>query len=60
MDINDIRSLVMVLSLAAFLAIVRWAYSRQRAEDFAAAAALALLDEPELQPMRGDSTGASK
>jgi cytochrome c oxidase cbb3-type subunit IV len=46
MDMNDIRSIVTVVSLAVFLGIVRWAWSRSNASRFEAAANLPFADEP--------------
>ena len=40
MDINDLRVIVTVLVLVAFLGIVFWAYSRKRKRDFDEAARL--------------------
>lgn len=40
MDINDLRVIVLVLVLVAFLGIVFWAYSRKRKRDFDEAARL--------------------
>ena len=46
MDLNDLRSLWTVVSFAAFLGIVWWAYSGKRKARFDEAARLALDDEP--------------
>jgi cytochrome c oxidase cbb3-type subunit IV len=40
MDLNDIRSLVTLLSFVLFLALVRWAWSARRRGGFDAAARL--------------------
>jgi cytochrome c oxidase cbb3-type subunit 4 len=40
MDVNDWRSLVTLLGLVSFLAIVAWAWSAKRRRDFDAAARL--------------------
>jgi cbb3-type cytochrome oxidase subunit 3 len=40
MDINDIRSAVMLLGLVSFLALVRWAWGAARRGAFDAAARL--------------------
>lgn len=40
MDINDLRVVVMVLALIAFIGICLWAYSRRRKRDFEEAAKL--------------------
>jgi len=45
MDINDLRTLWTVVSFAAFLGIVFWAYSGKRKAGFDEAARLALDDE---------------
>jgi cytochrome c oxidase cbb3-type subunit 4 len=47
MDINLLRSLVTVASLAAFLAIVWWAYGPSRKERFERDALLPFLDREE-------------
>ena len=46
MEIEDLRAVMTVLSFAAFLAIVAWAYGRGRAARFAEAARLPFDDEP--------------
>jgi cytochrome c oxidase cbb3-type subunit IV len=46
MDINTIRTVITVLALVTFLAIVAWAWSSRRHADFDAAARL-VLDEEE-------------
>jgi cytochrome c oxidase cbb3-type subunit 4 len=50
MDIEDLRAAMTVVSFAAFLAIVAWAYGRGRSERFSAAARLPFDDEPGDQP----------
>ena len=45
MDINDLRSIITVLALVCFLAIVAWAYSKHAKSGFDEAARLALSDE---------------
>ena len=45
MDVNDLRSLFTVLSFAAFIAIVAWAWSGKRRQDFDQAARMALEDD---------------
>jgi cytochrome c oxidase cbb3-type subunit 4 len=45
MDLNDVRTLWTVLSFAAFLAIVFWAYSGKRKARFEEAARLVLDDD---------------
>jgi cytochrome c oxidase cbb3-type subunit IV len=44
MDINLMRAAVTLLSFAAFIAIVVWAWSRQRRQAFDEAAQLPFLD----------------
>jgi len=46
MDINELRSLLTVAGLVCFLAIVFWAFSKKRQQDFSEAAALP-FNEPE-------------
>lgn len=50
MDLNDLRTLWTVLSFAAFLGIVFWAYSGKRKARFDEAARLALDDDAEHVP----------
>jgi len=45
MDVNDLRSMVTVLSLVAFLGIVWWAWSRHNQARFDEAAQLPFRDE---------------
>jgi cytochrome c oxidase cbb3-type subunit IV len=45
MDVNDLRSIVTVLSLLAFAGIVAWAYSRANRARFDEAAQLPFADE---------------
>ena len=45
-DINDIRSAVIVTGLVLFLALVRWAWARRRRSEFEAAAMLPFEGEP--------------
>jgi cytochrome c oxidase cbb3-type subunit 4 len=40
MDINNLRSLVTVISLVTFIGIVWWSWSKRRSADFAEAANL--------------------
>jgi len=56
MDINTIRSLVTVMSFAAFLGIVFWAWSAKRKSAFDEAARLP-FDEDD-GPARQPDTGA--
>lgn len=45
MDINDLRSVVTVLSFATFIGIVWWAYSRRSKQRFEEAARLPFADD---------------
>jgi cytochrome c oxidase cbb3-type subunit 4 len=45
MDLNDLRSIVTVVSLLTFLGIVAWAWSRRNRERFDEAANLPFEDE---------------
>ena len=45
MDINDLRSIVTVVSLFPFLGIVVWAWSRRNQASFQEAAQLPFQDE---------------
>ena len=56
MDINDIRSLVTVVSFVAFLGIVAWAYSAKRKARFEEAARSVLLEE-DAEPVAGNAQG---
>jgi len=47
MDVNLMRAAVTVLSLAAFVGIVVWAWSARRQEQFNEAARLPLADDRE-------------
>jgi cytochrome c oxidase cbb3-type subunit 4 len=53
MDINDLRSAITVLSLAAFLGIVVWAWSRRRQQAFDEAAMLPFKEEAESRNTEG-------
>ena len=57
MDVNDLRAVVTVLSMVAFLGIVRWAYSSRRGFDEAAMLPFADADEPAQNPVQ---TGAQQ
>ena len=46
MDIEDLRAVMTVVSFAAFLAIVAWAYGRGVKDRFSEAARLPFDDEP--------------
>jgi cytochrome c oxidase cbb3-type subunit 4 len=45
MDVNDLRSVVTVASLALFLGITAWAWQRSRKGEFEEAARLPFADE---------------
>ncbi|MDP3254190.1 MAG: cbb3-type cytochrome c oxidase subunit 3 [Hydrogenophaga sp.] len=45
MDINDLRSIVTVVSLLTFLGIVAWAWSRSNRDRFDEAARIPFEDE---------------
>jgi cytochrome c oxidase cbb3-type subunit IV len=45
MNVNDLRSLVTVLSLASFIGIVAWVFAPRRKAHFDEFAALALSDD---------------
>ncbi|MBA4211558.1 MAG: CcoQ/FixQ family Cbb3-type cytochrome c oxidase assembly chaperone [Polaromonas sp.] len=45
MDINDLRSIVTVISMFTFLGIVAWAWSRRNKDRFEEAAQLPFQDE---------------
>lgn len=55
-DINDIRSVLTLVSLAAFLGIVVWAYSGRRKPGFEDAAR-SVLDENDEQEMLAQVRG---
>lgn len=59
MDINDIRSLITVVSLVAFLGIVGWAYGSKRKDRFEQAAQ-SVLDERDDECVVGDARGERK
>lgn len=45
MDVNDLRSIVTVVSLVVFLGIVAWAWSKRNKDSFDEAAQLPFKDE---------------
>ncbi len=53
MDLNTLRVVVTLLSLAAFAGIVAWAWLKRNQAAFAQAARLALDDETPLLPVAG-------
>lgn len=59
MDINDVRSLVTVVSLVAFLGVVAWAYGSKRKARFEQAAR-SVLDEKDAEPGVGEAQGEGK
>lgn len=50
MDVNLLRIVVTVISLATFIGIVRWAWSRANGAAFSEAAGLALVDDEGTAP----------
>ena len=54
MDINDLRSLVTVLSVISFVGIVWWAFSSRRESVYEEAALLPLEDDPPAPVAGGD------
>jgi len=48
MDINDLRSIITVLSMLAFLGICWWAYSRGSQKNFEEAANLPFTEDDDL------------
>jgi len=52
MDINDLRSLFTVLTFLTFVAIVCWAWSGRRREEFDEASRMALEDDAPLSDNR--------
>ncbi len=50
MDINDLRSIVTVVSLLTFLGIVAWAWSRGNRASFDEAARLPFADDRAEEP----------
>lgn len=57
MDLNDLRSVVTVISLFAFLGIVAWAWSRKNRSAFDEAAQLPFAEE---QGAQGASRGGNQ
>lgn len=53
MDVNDLRSIITVMSFLLFVGIVCWAWSGRRKADFDAAARLPLDDDQPLPPGTG-------
>ena len=50
MDINDLRSMITVVSLVTFVGIVGWAYSGKRKAAFEEAALLPFSDDEPVDP----------
>jgi cytochrome c oxidase cbb3-type subunit 4 len=50
MDVNDLRSIVTVVSLVLFLALVAWTWSRRRREAFDEAAQLPFAGDAPATP----------
>jgi cytochrome c oxidase cbb3-type subunit 4 len=50
MDMGSLRGLVTLVLMLLFVALVMWAYSRRRSDDFAAASQLPLVDDNERAP----------
>ncbi len=59
MDINDIRSLITVISFVAFIGIVVWAYGSKRKSGFEAAAR-SVLDERDGDRIQGNARGEGR
>jgi cytochrome c oxidase cbb3-type subunit IV len=56
MDLNDLRSIVTLVSLLAFLGIVAWAWSRKNRKGFDEAAQLPFADASNNAPAaRGET-----
>ena len=49
MDVNDLRTVVTVLSFVAFIGITAWALSRKNGARFAEAAQLPFVDDAQAQ-----------
>jgi len=61
MDLNDLRSLVTVLSFAMFVAILCWAFSGKRKQAFDAAALLPFADDEAVDAAyQGASSGRNE
>ena len=58
MDLNDIRSLVTVISFIVFVALIAWTWSRSRRDGFEQAAQLPFDDEARTASQ--GSTGAKQ
>jgi cytochrome c oxidase cbb3-type subunit 4 len=51
MDLNELRTALLVINFAVFIGIVVWAYSRGSKQRFDEAARLALDDDPAPVPV---------
>ena len=60
MDINDLRSIVTVLSLLAFAGIVAWAFSRRNRARFEEAEMLPFAEDGTDDPTAAQRAGESK
>ncbi|OHC71315.1 MAG: cytochrome oxidase [Rhodocyclales bacterium GWA2_65_20] len=56
MDINDLRSILTVLTVICFVGILWWAYSSRRTQAYEEAALLPLEDDPPV-PTGGRDVG---
>ncbi len=59
MDLNWIRIAVTLVSFAAFVGIVVWAWSRRRRADFHEAEQLPFVDDMRVPAFRADRTAAA-
>jgi cytochrome c oxidase cbb3-type subunit IV len=53
MDINDLRTIITVLTFLAFVGIVWWAFSSRRTSDYEVAARMPLDDDSPYIPDEG-------
>jgi len=60
MDINDLRLVFTVLTFAAFVGIVFWAYNRKRRREFDEAASLPFTEENPDQGAGADKETGTK
>ena len=60
MDINELRSLILIATFAGFLGVWRWAWRRERQRDFAEAAHLPLEEDPRPRNGYRPHTGPEK
>jgi cytochrome c oxidase cbb3-type subunit 4 len=59
MDINDLRSILTVLTFICFIGIVWWAFSSRRKPTYDEAAMLPLEDDPPAPVAGGDASHAN-